>query len=187
MAQEMKIYTKTGDDGTTGLAGGTRVKKYDKRLEAYGTVDELNSHIGLILSTAIDEHSKKILLQIQHKLFSVGAQLADDGKRPDIKDKVICSDQDIELLEKEMDKMTDVLPSMKHFILPNGVQGAAFAQVARTVCRRAERCIVHVSSKTPVDTKLVKYINRLSDYLFLLSRKINFDHNVTETPWIPGE
>lgn len=187
MAKEVRIYTKTGDDGTTGLIGGSRVKKYDIRLEAYGTVDELNSHVGLILSGVEDKRVYEVLTDVQNKLFVIGAHLAMDENAGDMKQQLPCTDQDIELLEKEMDQMFEVLPKLNHFILPTGCQTAAFAHVARTVCRRAERRIVELAEKTDVDQNLAKYINRLSDYLFVLSRKLNFDKKVAETPWIPGQ
>ncbi len=187
MAKEIRVYTKTGDDGTTGLIGGTRVKKYDIRLEAYGTVDELNSHIGLILSTEINDRARAVLTNVQSKLFVIGAQLATDENAGSFKQQNPCTEKDIEKLETEMDLMLDVLPKLNYFILPTGSQGTAYAHVARTVCRRAERRIVELSEKTEVDKNLIKYINRLSDYLFVLARKINQDLKLPETPWIPGE
>lgn len=185
MAKEVHIYTKTGDDGTTGLIGGSRVKKYDLRLEAYGTVDELNSYIGLILSTALDERARKVLTDVQSNLFVIGAQLATDDNAGVLKEQLPCTEKDIELLEEEMDWMIDLLPKLSNFILPAGSQGTAYAHVARTVCRRAERRIVELSERTAVNHNLVKYINRLSDYLFVLARKINHDQKLPETLWIP--
>ena len=185
--KEVRIYTKTGDDGTTGLIGGSRVKKYDIRLEAYGTVDELNSHIGLILATDIDDRARQVLCEIQSKLFIIGAQLATDDHAGDFKKQVPCTEKDVEKLETEMDSMFEVLPKLNHFILPSGSKGTAHAHVARTICRRAERCIVELADKTNVDKNLIKYVNRLSDYLFVLARKINQDKNIAETPWIPGQ
>lgn len=187
MAKEVRIYTKTGDDGTTGLIGGSRVKKYDIRLEAYGTVDELNSSVGLVLSGVKDEPTREVLTDVQNKLFVIGAHLAMDENAGDLKKQIPCTEQDIELLEKEMDRMFEVLPQLNHFILPTGCQTAAFAHVARTVCRRAERRIVELAEKTEVDRNLAKYVNRLSDYLFVLSRKLNLDKKVAETPWISGD
>lgn len=187
MAKEVQIYTKTGDDGTTGLIGGTRVKKYDNRLEAYGTVDELNSHVGIVLSATENERARKVLTDIQSKLFVIGAHLAMDENAGALKDQLPCTEKDIELLEQEMDHMFEVLPKLNHFILPTGCQAAAYAHVARTVCRRAERCIVELADQIDVDQNLIKYINRLSDYLFVLARKLNFDKKVAETPWISGK
>jgi cob(I)alamin adenosyltransferase len=185
MTKEVQIYTKTGDDGTTGLIGGTRVKKYDARLEAYGTVDELNSHIGLILTTDVDERSREMLTEIQSKLFIIGSQLATDDQDGVFRERIPCSEQDIEKLEQEMDHMFEVLPRLSHFILPAGSTGAAYTHVARTVCRRAERRIVELADKKEVNTNLIRYINRLSDYLFVLARKINQDHHHDEISWIP--
>jgi len=184
MAKEVQIYTKTGDDGTTGLIGGTRVKKYNIRLEAYGTVDELNSHVGLVLSATGDQNVREVLTNVQSKLFVIGAHLAMDENAGAMKEQLPCTEKDIEMLEHEMDQMFEILPKLNHFILPTGCQAAAFAHVARTVCRRAERRIVELADQIDVDPNLVKYINRLSDYLFVLSRKLNFDQKVTETPWI---
>ncbi|HBL77854.1 MAG: ATP:cob(I)alamin adenosyltransferase [Bacteroidetes bacterium GWF2_42_66] len=187
MAKEPKIYTKTGDDGTTGLIGGSRVKKYDIRLEAYGTVDELNSWLGVIRSTEIDTHSKSILEQIQKKLFVIGAILASGENASAIKEQLPCNEEDIALLEKEMDQMVAVLPKLSHFILPGGCLPASYCHIARTVCRRAERRIVELSEKTEINPKLVIYVNRLSDYLFVLSRSVSQSLKVPETLWIQGD
>lgn len=179
----MKIYTRTGDDGTTGLIGGSRVKKYDIRLEAYGTVDELNSYIGVIRSLYNEEHADTMLEKIQNKLFVIGANLASDESASMIKKQLPCSIADIEILEREMDLMITVLPSLNNFILPGGCQATSFCHIARTVCRRAERRIVELSERTEVDSNLIKYINRLSDYLFVLSRKISMDLKAPEILW----
>lgn len=181
----MKIYTKTGDDGTTGLVGGTRVKKYDIRLEAYGTVDELNSYLGLIRSKQQDEHADRVLELVQHKLFVIGANLATEDSIQLTKEQMPCKKSDVEMLEKEMDLLTEVLPELRNFILPGSTEAASICHVARTVCRRAERRIVELSEKAEVDPNLIKYVNRLSDYLFLLSRKLNFDQKAPETLWNP--
>lgn len=183
----MKIYTRTGDDGTTGLIGGTRVKKYNIRLEAYGTVDELNSYIGLIRSLMKDYPCDAVLEKIQIKLFVIGANLATEIAGEMIKQQVPCRESDIQFLENEMDRMIEVLPPLNHFILPGGSQANAFCHVARTVCRRAERRIVELSEKSEVDTILIKYINRLSDYLFVLSRKISMDLKTPEILWFPEQ
>ena len=187
MEKEVRIYTKTGDDGTTGLIGGTRVKKYNIRLEAYGTVDELNSYLGLILSMDIEQHAKDVLKRVQAVLFAVGAQLATDDSVAGFKEQVPCKQEDIEMLEREMDNMFKVLPKLNNFILPGGSQAAAHAQVARTICRRAERRIVELSEATTINKNLIIFINRLSDYLFVLGRKVSFDDKVAETLWKPGE
>jgi len=181
----MKIYTKTGDDGTTGLIGGTRVKKYNIRLEAYGTIDELNSYVGLIRSIQTDEQADKILELIQNKLFVIGANLATEESIALTKKQLPCSKSDIELLEKEMDEMNKDLPELRNFILPGGCQASSFCHVARTVCRRAERRIVELADMNEVDTNLIKFINRLSDYLFVLSRKVTLDQNAPEILWSP--
>ena len=185
MAQEIKIYTRTGDDGTTGLIGGTRVKKHDIRLEAYGTVDELNSWIGLIRAMPLQEAEIKTLERIQNILFVIGAHLASDQPASFIKEQLPCKEEDISLLEQEMDRMSETLPGLTHFILPGGGTSAAHCQVARTICRRAERRIIELAEHTEVDPGLIKYINRLSDYLFVLARKAAKDQNIPETLWIP--
>jgi len=181
----MKIYTRTGDDGTTGLIGGARVKKNNIRLEAYGTVDELNSYIGVVRSLQKEEHADLILEKIQNKLFVIGAHLASDETIEMIKSQLPCGVTDILMLEDEMDQMMAVLPPLNNFILPGGSHASSFCHVARTVCRRAERRIVELSDKTEVDSNLIKYINRLSDYLFVLSRKISMDLKTPEIRWSP--
>lgn len=181
----MKIYTRTGDDGTTGLIGGTRVKKYDIRLEAYGTVDELNSYLGVVRSLQTDEHADQMLEKIQHKLFVIGAHLATDNSIALIKKQMPVGQADILMLEQEMDEMNELLPELRNFILPGGSQATSFCHVARTVCRRAERLIVELSDKAEVETDLSIYINRLSDYLFVLSRKVSIDLKVPEILWSP--
>ena len=183
--KEMKIYTRTGDDGTTGLIGGSRVKKYNIRLEAYGTIDELNSYFGLIRSMQTDQHTDNILEIIQNKLFVIGANLATDESISLIKKQLPCKLTDIELLEMEMDQMNESLPELRNFILPGGCQASSFCHVARTVCRRAERHIVELCENKEVDPNLIKFVNRLSDYLFVLSRKINLDQNAREILWSP--
>ena len=179
----MKIYTRTGDDGTTGLIGGTRLKKNNIRLEAYGTVDELNSYIGVVRSQYTESHADSVLERIQHKLFVIGAHLATDERDEMIKKQLPVDMTDILLLEDEIDRMIEVLPPLNNFILPGGSKATSFCHVARTVCRRAERRIVELGEKSKVDTILVKYINRLSDYLFVLSRKISLDLKTPEILW----
>ncbi len=187
MTKEFKIYTKTGDDGTTGLIGGLRVKKYDVRLEAYGTVDELNSWIGVIRSTEIDEHSKSILEQIQKKLFVIGSILATGENASAVKEQLPCKQEDITLLENEMDQIVAGLPKLSHFILPGGCLPASYCHIARTVCRRAERRIVELSEKAEINSQLIIYVNRLSDYLFILSRAVSHSLKVPETLWISDD
>ena len=178
----MKIYTKTGDKGQTSLIGGTRVAKHHIRIEAYGTVDELNSWIGLIRDQHIDDHSKKILIEIQDRLFTIGASLASDPEKskmkiPDLKE------EDITLLEKEIDKMNEGLPEMKNFVLPGGHTTVSYCHIARCVCRRAERNTIHLAEENFVAELVVKYLNRLSDHLFVLSRKFTQDLNAEEIKW----
>jgi len=180
----MKIYTKTGDKGYTSLIGGTRVPKHHLRIEAYGTVDELNSYIGLVRDQEITGYDKEILKQIQDRLFTIGASLAADPERS----KMVIPDlnaEDIELLEREMDKMNEQLPPLRHFILPGGDNTISFCHIARCVCRRAERLSVHLAEESKVDENVNIYLNRLSDYLFTLARKVARDRNVTENEWIP--
>jgi cob(I)alamin adenosyltransferase len=180
----MKIYTKTGDKGQTSLIGGTRVPKHHIRIEAYGTIDELNSWIGLIRDQNIDTHNKEILLEIQDRLFTIGSSLASDPdksrmKIPDLKEV------DISLLEKEMDDMENLLPELKSFILPGGHTTVSYCHISRCVCRRAERLTTHLSESEFVADLVIIYLNRLSDYLFVLSRKLSNDLNATENPWKP--
>lgn len=187
----MKIYTKTGDNGTTALFGGTRVAKHHIRIESYGTIDELNSWLGLIRDQNMDAHSKKMLTLIQDKLFTVGAILATDPEKALLKNgkerlnipKI--EESDIELLEKEMDAMEAKLPQMTHFILPGGHTTVSYCHIARTVCRRAERLASHLNENEPFDAGVLKFINRLSDYLFVLARKLSLDLKAEEIKWIP--
>ncbi|WP_024771313.1 cob(I)yrinic acid a,c-diamide adenosyltransferase [Aquimarina macrocephali] len=187
----MKIYTKTGDKGTTALFGGTRVPKHHIRIDSYGTVDELNSHIGLIRDQKIDELSKKILINIQDKLFTVGAVLATDPEKAILKSGQkrlnipTISTEDIELLEKEIDRMNESLPPMTHFVLPGGHQTVSFCHIARCVCRRAERLATALYEIAPFEETTLHYLNRLSDYLFVLARKLSFDLKAEEIEWIP--
>lgn len=179
-----KVYTKTGDKGQTGLIGGTRIDKHNPRLEAYGTVDELNSFIGLIRSFEINEREREILEIIQSKLFTVGAHLAVDDEHSDMKNSFMCTSYDIKLLEDEIDVINSKLPEMNCFVLPGGSSLVSYTHIARTVCRRAERRITSLMGITFVDDSIVKYINRLSDYLYILSRKFAVDNNVKEVPWV---
>lgn len=179
-----KIYTKTGDKGLTGLIGGTRVPKFDNRIEAYGTVDELNSYVGLIRDQEIDEQSKKILIEIQDRLFTLGSLLAEDKSKNKMTLPQI-NESDVELLEKEIDAMNEQLPEMKSFVLPGGHTTISFCHVARCVCRRAERCVLKLNEEQTVDELIYKYLNRLSDYLFVLSRYFTLTLQAAETPWKP--
>ena len=180
----MKIYTKTGDKGYTSLIGGTRVPKHHLRIESYGTVDELNSYIGLIRDQDISAYDKDLLKQIQDRLFTIGSSLAADPE----KSRMVIPDlhtEDIELLEKEMDRMNETLPELRHFILPGGSNAISYCHIARCVCRRAERLSVHLAVESTVDEKVNIYLNRLSDYLFTLARMIGHQNKVPENQWIP--
>jgi cob(I)alamin adenosyltransferase len=180
----MKIYTKTGDTGLTSLIGGTRVPKHHLRIESYGTVDELNSYIGLIRDFGLSEHQKNVLKEVQDRLFTIGSTLASDPEKSKMKLPDL-HQEDIALLEKEIDEMNDQLPELRHFILPGGSQSVSFCHVARCVCRRAERICVHLREEGPVDEKVIVYLNRLSDYLFMLGRKLCADQGIEENKWIP--
>ena len=180
----MKIYTKTGDKGLTSLIGGTRVPKHHLRIESYGTVDELNSYIGLIRDQDIQIQDKDTLKEIQDRLFTVGALLASDPEKSKMKVPDL-HEEDIVLLENEMDRMNEVLPPLKHFVLPGGNTTSSFCHVARCVCRRAERNVVHLSEQEYVNENVIVYLNRLSDYLFTLSRKVVFDKQGEENKWFP--
>ncbi|MDZ4751791.1 MAG: cob(I)yrinic acid a,c-diamide adenosyltransferase [Flavobacteriales bacterium] len=180
----MKIYTKKGDDGTTQLLGGKRVPKHHVKIEAYGTVDELNSHIGLLRDQNIAQSGQEFFITIQDRLFVMGGMLAlDDGHAgfsiPNLEPL------DIEVLEKEIDLMETTLPEMKNFVLPGGHSSVSFCHIARCVCRRAERNITHLSEIENVDPLIIQYLNRLSDFLFVLSRKWAQELNSTEIPWKP--
>ncbi|HEY0056700.1 MAG TPA: cob(I)yrinic acid a,c-diamide adenosyltransferase [Pedobacter sp.] len=180
----MKIYTKTGDKGYTSLIGGTRVPKYHLRIESYGTIDELNSYIGLIRDQAVAENHKITLKEVQDRLFTIGSVLASDPEKskmkvPDLKP------EDIILLEDEMDSMSKVLPELKHFILPGGSSIISCCHIARCICRRAERITVQLSEESFVDEGVIVYLNRLSDYLFVLARKLCYDDGIEENIWIP--
>lgn len=180
----MKIYTKTGDKGQTSLIGGKRVFKYDLRIEAYGTVDELNSYLGLITCLDLTNEDKSLIKEIQDRLFTIGACLASDSENsPTRLPEIILSD--IELLENEIDKINSFLPVLKTFILPGGSVLSSNCHIARCVCRRAERKVVELAHDNLVDDKIVIYLNRLSDYLFMLAKKKNFNLNISEKPWIP--
>ncbi len=187
----MKIYTKTGDTGTTSLFGGTRIPKHHIRIESYGTIDELNAHLGLLRDQDIQEHYKNILLQIQKKLFTIGAVLATDPEKATLKNGKsrltisTLSNEDIQVLEKEIDTMNAELPTMTHFILPGGSDVVSFCHIARCVCRRAERTTVALHEIQPIDNYTLQYLNRLSDYLFVLARKLTKDSGKEEILWIP--
>lgn len=181
-----KIYTKTGDTGRTSLIGGTKVSKSHLRIEAYGTIDELNSHVGLCCDLLSDPGSKQMLKEIQDRLFTIGSALAcDPGKETKMKIPDL-QESDITGLEEEIDKMTDQLPLMKSFILPGGHPTISHIHIARCVCRRAERCCVRLAEENQeVAPVIVKYLNRLSDYLFVLARYAGQLLHAPEIPWKP--
>ncbi|MCQ2067111.1 MAG: cob(I)yrinic acid a,c-diamide adenosyltransferase [Bacteroidaceae bacterium] len=179
----MKIYTGTGDDGTTSLVGGRRVSKTDIRLEAYGTVDELNANIGLLASHISVSSDIDNLRWIQNRLFSVGGSLATDTDTTPVPERCHVTSDDIERIERMIDAAGDGLPVQKAFILPGGCTGAAVCHVARTVCRRAERCVLRLNEQHPLDSNLLVFLNRLSDYLFVMSRRLNFLADTDEIFW----
>ncbi len=187
----MKIYTKTGDTGTTSLFGGTRVPKHHIRIESYGTVDELNSWMGLLRDLTGEASHKKLLEYIQDRLFVLGAQLATEpekAKHKSGRDRLnihTLATEDVEQLEQAMDEMNAHLPLMTHFILPGGHPTVSYCHIARTVCRRAERMITYLHENEPVDPLILTYINRLSDYLFVLARKLSSDLQAEEIKWVP--
>jgi cob(I)alamin adenosyltransferase len=180
----MKIYTKTGDQGITSLLGGVRVPKSDLRIDAYGTLDELNSYIGLLRDQEVNKKRSELLKTIQDRLFTIGADLAtvpgkDKVKKPDL------HPEDVEVLEKEMDAMDAELPMLTAFILPGGHTSVSFCHLARTVCRRSERIVVELASQEPVAELVIQYLNRLSDFLFVLGRKMAQELEVEEVTWKP--
>lgn len=186
MDNQWKIYTKTGDKGETSLIGGTRVPKYHERIEAYGTLDELNSFIGYLRDQLSDTHLREVLLKVQENLFTAESLLATD---PDVlitRSLPHLSENDVLTLEQEIDAMNEHLPALSSFILPGGHPLVALCHVCRTVCRRGERIIIKVASDMAVDETLIKYINRLSDYLFVLARELAFVNNVADLPWKPN-
>jgi len=182
----LKIYTKTGDLGKTSLIGGTKVPKSHIRIDTYGTVDELNSYIGLVSDHMTDDHSINMLKEIQDRLFTIGSSLACDPDKEPLMKIPDLKESDIILLETEIDKMDEALTPMKFFILPGGHVTISTAHVARCVCRRAERCCVNMQEQAIfVDPLVIKYLNRLSDYLFVLARYIGHLLKVADIPWKP--
>lgn len=187
----MKIYTKTGDKGSTALFGGTRVPKDHIRIESYGTVDELNSYIGLIRDQQIAQSHKEILIEVQDRLFTLGAILATPEEKELLKNgtrrlqNLGIDETDINYLEKAIDLMDQSLPPMTHFILPGGHSTVSFCHIARCVCRRAERLVVNLSHNETVPEIAIQYLNRLSDYLFMLARMLTLELGATEQKWIP--
>ncbi|MEO5600666.1 MAG: cob(I)yrinic acid a,c-diamide adenosyltransferase [Cyclobacteriaceae bacterium] len=180
----MKIYTKTGDLGTTSLFGGKRVSKADLRIETYGTIDELNSWIGVVRDQVINTLRKDIFLEIQDRLFTIGSILATEPGNVKVKIPTL-AEEDIIFLEREIDVMDAALPPMRSFVLPGGNESVSFGHIARTVCRRSERLVIGLNSSETVDPLVIKYLNRLSDYLFVLTRKMALELGIEEAPWKP--
>ena len=189
----MKIYTKTGDNGTTGLVGGTRIPKHDLRIDCYGTVDELNSYLGLIRDQTISDDSQTTLIKIQNQLFIIGSLLATDSEKLMDESKrkrlgiTLLKSEAIEFLETEIDTMNSVLPPMTHFILPGGHQTVSFCHIARCICRRAERNISKLNTEQPTQPEILIYLNRLSDFIFVLARKLSKELHAEEIKWIPNK
>ncbi|MCB0483942.1 MAG: cob(I)yrinic acid a,c-diamide adenosyltransferase [Flavobacteriales bacterium] len=180
----MKVYTKTGDKGETSLFGGKRVKKYHHRIEAYGTVDELNSWVGLLRDMISDKEVRQLLLKVQDRLFTLGAHLASEKPSTFLPE---LSQEDITVLEKAMDAYDSELPPMRHFVLPGGHPIVSNVHIARCVCRRAERLVVQVGDEISINPLIIQYLNRLSDYLFMLSRYMGLRLDCEENPWIPDK
>jgi cob(I)alamin adenosyltransferase len=180
--RKLKIYTKGGDKGETSLLGGTRVPKSHERVEAYGTLDELNSFLGLIRDQDIGEHYREIVIRVQQVIFTAESWIAADPQA-EHKQLPVFGDEESLLLEAEIDEMNRTLPELTHFILPGGHPLVSYCHVARTVCRRAERAVIRLSVKNPMDPIIIQYLNRLSDYLFVLARKMGYDHGATEIQW----
>lgn len=185
----MKIYTKTGDKGKTSLIGGKRVSKSDNRIETYGTIDELNSFVGLLRDQQIDEQIKLHLIKIQHKLFSLGTLLAIDPDNEKFNSpenpysKLQITTADIKYLEDEMDLMDAILPPLQHFILPGGHPAVSICHICRTICRKAERSCVSLNDVSEVSENIIMYLNRLSDFFFVLARKLTYDLGSEEIIW----
>lgn len=179
-----KIYTKTGDKGETSLIGGTRVPKYHDRIEAYGTLDELNAHLGVVHDCIDDELTKNNLQNIIEKVFRIESNIALDPEHLNQFNLPKIDSSDVKLLESEIDRMNETLPILSNFVLPGGNLAASFCHVARCVCRRAERCIYRINIHQPMDALVLEYINRLSDYLFVLSRFICSQNLCIEKKWI---
>lgn len=180
----MKIYTKTGDAGTTSLFSGRRVLKSELRIDTYGTVDELNSWLGVLRDQAVNQSRKELLIEIQDRLFTIGSILATEPGNAQAKIPTLL-ESDVALLERKMDEMDSQLPPMRSFILPGGHPAVSFGHVARTVCRRAERLVIALNQSEEIDPFVIKYLNRLSDYLFMLCRMMAHELKAEETPWKP--
>jgi cob(I)alamin adenosyltransferase len=180
----MKIYTKTGDKGTTALFGGKRVSKAELRIETYGTVDELNSWMGVLRDQEVNRNRQEELIEVQDRLFTIGSILATEPGNTKVKIPSL-TENDITFLEKKIDAMESGLEPMKVFVLPGGHTSVSFGHVSRTVCRRAERLVIALDAQEKVDPLVIQYLNRLSDYLFVLCRAMTKDLGANETPWRP--
>lgn len=179
-----KVYTRRGDQGMTDLVGGIRISKSDERLEAYGTVDELSSHLGLLLAMLDEDFDERpLLLRIQSNLFNIGTHLATDLSQTPLYASAKLAEGETELLEQRVDVIVAQLPEAQGFVLPGGSVAAAQCHVCRAVCRRAERHILSLSEKATVGSDIIRYVNRLSDYLFILAKKINFNTGHHEIIW----
>lgn len=179
----MKIYTKTGDNGTTGLIGGARVAKDDSRIEAYGALDELSAHLGLLHSLLSDADDQAFIERIQSNLFVIGSHLASDPAHPEYAARYTLAAEEVTFIEHEIDKIVHMIPPQSTFLLPGGCHSAAQAHVSRTVCRRAERRMVSLNEQVAIQEEIMLFINRLSDYLYVLARKSNFHEHVNEKKW----
>lgn len=177
------VYTKTGDAGQTSLVGGKRVAKTDARLEAYGTADELNSCIGMLREMVDDERDRDFLLGVQHRLFALGAYLATDRTMTGVQPSCLVSRDALEAMEREIDAIDEALPPLRAFVIPGGCRASAWCNVCRTVCRRMERAMLRLDDAATLDAVQTAYVNRLSDYLFVLSRKLNVAEGVNEIFW----
>lgn len=182
----MKIYTKTGDEGYTSLLGGKRVSKAHLRIDAYGTVDELNAFLGLLKDQEVNRSRTSFLKQIQDRLFTIGATLATQEGAEKVKKPILLL-RDIQVLEEEIDELEKKLEPLKNFILPGGHPSVSIAHLARTVCRRTERCVVALRESSVIDQNIIQYLNRLSDYLFVLGRAMARELEITETTWTPRD
>lgn len=181
--KKSNVYTRTGDQGLTSLVGGERVPKCCDRLEAYGTVDELNSHIGLLATLCNDTTVITLLHSIQNTLFTVGSYLATDTSTTTLRPQSVVSEEKVQELEQQIDRLDSELPQLRAFVLPGGTQASAQAHVARTVCRRAERCMLRLAETCPIDTQVSAYVNRLSDLLFVLARHLNVTAGQEDLVW----
>lgn len=177
------VYTRTGDCGTTSLVGGTRVSKTHIRLEAYGTVDELNAQLGLLATYLTDGRDRQFVRQVQDSLFVIGSHLATDREKTGLNEASILAPEQVAAMEREIDRLDGTLPPLRAFVIPGGCRGAAVCHVCRTVCRRAERRILALAEQADIAPELLAYVNRLSDYLFVLSRKMNRDAEKEEIFW----